>query len=1009
MPRLLSMVFLLLALPLMGQVRAYRGSLRVLPPTAGTCGSGLVGQRVPLEAILVPASESASKTWLGYFWGNHLGAAKALGRGLDALQVSFPLQPDANVNVGVQLHLRSSGQGLTGEFLRQHRTPVLLRPCAFDRAEVVLEEVTDDLLSFGKGLSPRERAILCGHLAMACYERGQATEALALLKATQTSEAALTNAEQCCLANNEALILFALGRFAEAEVRYRQCLSLIQAATATRFAPEALRGPDLFALLSPLTMGRSQAYTHVVPEQRGPDRTLALKVSPATVWGGLGNVLLKLGHQTDAEAALKQAVAILEAEGKPDRPSPELALALNNLGACYTAWNQFPQAEACFQRALELDRRTLDPMDSGVAIRFNGYATLLRRQGRFAEAAALLKRAVAINAGAWGELHPNLAIALTNYGGVLQELGVPGEAALVLSRAYGIALARENATLRWIAPRALFTLYATRQPALAVYYGKQATAGLQQIRSHLLSLPLADQRRFLETVQMVYAELANLLIQQGRLPEALQVLAMLKVDELQDVTRGEGSAVATPASLTGQERSWEARFRELQERMAALGSELGTLEQQAALGSLSTEDTARRTRLEADLEVGRQAFEAFLAKLHLDFDTASAERNREVGQMNLPALVELRGTLETLGHGAVALHYVVAPGRVAILLTTPQTQLARSFTITPAELNTRIMALRTALQDPRVEPRPLAQALFRILIAPVLEDLKQAHAETLMLSLDGALRYVPFAALHDGQHYLVEGLNLVLLTDAAKGNLKDAPAPKWQVAGMGLTQAREGFKALPAVRDELEGIVKAGNRGVLPGTVALDQDFTLARLQSALDRRVPVLHLASHFKFQAGSEGDSFLLLGEDRLTLEKVKSLKFTYVDLLTLSACETAVGGGRDGNGREIEGFGALAQLRGAKGVIATLWPVDDTSTGRLMQTFYRLREAQQLTKAEALRRAQLTLLRGEGPVPTSAARGGTQASKNASGPDFPYDSNKPFAHPYYWGPFILMGNWR
>ena len=146
--------------------------------------------------------------------------------------------------------------------------------------------------------------------------------------------------------------------------------------------------------------------------------------------------------------------------------------------------------------------------------------------------------------------------------------------------------------------------------------------------------------------------------------------------------------------------------------------------------------------------------------------------------------------------------------------------------------------------------------------------------------------------------------------------------------------------------------------------------------------------------FRPGNESTSFLLLGDgDKLTLNRIREdkLDFSHVDLMTLSACETALGGGRNAQGEEIEGLGALVQKQGAKGVIATLWPVADESTGLLMRNFYQLREQKKLSKSAALRQAQLVLLK-EGAVNRDNARG-------AAGPH---------AHPFYLAPFILMGNW-
>jgi CHAT domain-containing protein len=145
-----------------------------------------------------------------------------------------------------------------------------------------------------------------------------------------------------------------------------------------------------------------------------------------------------------------------------------------------------------------------------------------------------------------------------------------------------------------------------------------------------------------------------------------------------------------------------------------------------------------------------------------------------------------------------------------------------------------------------------------------------------------------------------------------------------------------------------------------------------------------LVHVASHFQFSAGgTEANSFLLLGDGQeLTLSDIRmnNYRFDNVDLLTLAACDTGLGGGRDANGREIEGFGVIAQQQGAKAVLATLWSVADQSTASLMTELYRGRQSQHLTKSEALRQAQLSLL-----------------------------GQSRYSHPFYWASFILMGNWK
>jgi len=301
-----------------------------------------------------------------------------------------------------------------------------------------------------------------------------------------------------------------------------------------------------------------------------------------------------------------------------------------------------------------------------------------------------------------------------------------------------------------------------------------------------------------------------------------------------------------------------------------------------------------------------------------------------------------------------------------------------------------------------------------------------------MWSLDGVLRYVPVSALHDGKQYLVERYRNVVFTPASQARLKDAPARNWDALGLGVSKAHgERIPALPGVLDEMRGIIRdesgagaagpADRTGVLPGVVKLDEQFTEDSMLAELRKRHKVVHIASHFQFAPGNETNSALLLGDGTfLSLAQIKSLPnvFGGVDLITLSACNTATGGS-GANGKEVEGFGVLAQRQGAKAVIASLWPVFDTSTKVLMQDFYRLRETKAgTTKAEALRQAQLHLLRGEATLEGVTSKVSVadrqivhedEKPATVSKPRFMPDPKKPYAHPYYWAPFILIGNWK
>lgn len=375
----------------------------------------------------------------------------------------------------------------------------------------------------------------------------------------------------------------------------------------------------------------------------------------------------------------------------------------------------------------------------------------------------------------------------------------------------------------------------------------------------------------------------------------------------------------------------------------------------------------------------------------------------------------LQDNLRELGTGTVALYTLVGEQKYRVLLITPNSLRAAEYAIPAAELNRKVLAFREVVADPRRDPRPLAQELYRILVGPIAKDLADAGAQTLMWSLDGVLRYLPIAALHDGQHYLVERYPNVLYTPASLPRLKDPPSARWSGLGLGVSRALAGFNPLPAVPLEMKAVIRdetaaAGTGGVVRGRVLLDDVFTKEAFITELRHGYPLVHIASHFQFQPGKETDSFLLLGNgDKMTLEQMRAATrlFSGVDLLTLSACNTATSGA-GADGKEVEGFAVLAQRQGAKAVIATLWPVADVSTPLLMREFYRLREEEGMTKAEALQQAQAAMLRGKLKAEGAGiiARG---VKFDGEAARFTADPAAPFAHPFFWAPFILIGNWK
>ena len=514
-----------------------------------------------------------------------------------------------------------------------------------------------------------------------------------------------------------------------------------------------------------------------------------------------------------------------------------------------------------------------------------------------------------------------------------------------------------------------------------------------------------------------------MLIVEGRMSEAQAVLAMLKEEEVLDYVErdaAEADKLSKRADLRADEEAALVKYEELASRIGSIGAEFGQLKSKAESQPLNAQDQKRFDELAAQLEQSNKVFQVFLREL-------SDELTKK------PAVVDeiqenagLQSDLKSWGDGVVLMHTVVGDDRYRVILTTPEFQTDGRTDIKAEDLNRKIAAFRTAVQNPNTDPRPLGKELYDIIVKPIENQLAGAKAKTLLWSLDGALRYVPIAALWDGKQYFGQKYQNVIITLASRTRLSQDPVGNWKMLGVGVTAAKQvtepngtgvmNFSALPAVKDELGSIVResTADTGVVAGTQLVDEQFTEQSLKERLGQRFKVVHIASHFAFRPGDMTKSFLLLGDGApLTMDKFKTspqLKFTGVELLTLSACNTAVGEA-DASGREVESFAVIAQQNGAKAVMATLWPVADESTALLMTDFYRRKaEAEQISKAEALQKTQSAMI--EGRIKSSGKSSGCRSEEFAPGAkksEFNCDPKAPFSHPYFWSPFVLIGNWR
>jgi len=267
---------------------------------------------------------------------------------------------------------------------------------------------------------------------------------------------------------------------------------------------------------------------------------------------------------------------------------------------------------------------------------------------------------------------------------------------------------------------------------------------------------------------------------------------------------------------------------------------------------------------------------------------------------------------------------------------------------------------------------------------------------TLVFVMDGGLRVVPVAALHDGKQFLIEKYALANLPYLRVTRLEDRDRRLNSILAMGLTESVQGLSALPSVKIEVNTI----SSKVIAGDSYLDKEFTIANLQEKRRQgNFTILHLATHAKFVSNSSKGSFIQFWNERLSLDRIPSLRFDspVIEMLTLSACETAVG--------QNLGLGGLSISSGARSVLASLWQVSDAGTAPLMIQFYNS-FPENITKAIALQRAQIDLLKGKVTIQNGKVIGIPKL------PDIPLplaiNSNINLQHPYFWSSFILIGNW-
>jgi len=589
---------------------------------------------------------------------------------------------------------------------------------------------------------------------------------------------------------------------------------------------------------------------------------------------------------------------------------------LNNLAQLYSNSGKYPEAIAFFQKARAIYQDIGN--DLGIGITLDNIGSTYARLGQGEQAIAFHQQALTQYEKV-GDL-TGTGVTLSNLGRTYANMGKQIEAIAAYQKALNIArevrdLSTESVVLANIGD----LLAQQKQPEMAIAFLKQSVNVRESIRQSIRMLPREDRAAYKQSISYTYRNLAKLLLEEGRINEAIQILDLLKVQELQDYLR----------DVKGNERT-------------ALGITL-----------FAPEQTVINTEI----------------KSLINSSTLTAQLKQATTQQqgNLSTSRSLLANVQQFGDQAALFYPLLFEDRLfLVLLPAKSAPILRSITIKPEEFTKLLQDFRADLQDSSsFDVRESSKHLYQYLIKPIEADLKSANIELLIYAPDGQMRYIPLAALYDGKQWLVERYSFNYLTASGFLDVQTVTKKPLNAIAAAFTQGeikftlgnkKFDFLGLPFAKQEIDKVAST-----FPNTTKLaDESFNRAAAVSQFGS-YSLIHLATHAAFVRGTPEDSFVLMGNgDRLNLRELREWKLPNTQLIVLSACQTAIGG-VVGSGEEILGFGYQVQRTGARAAIASLWTVSDQGTQMLMGSFYtQLQKGNNIINS--LRQAQLSLLQAK-----------------------------------------------
>jgi CHAT domain-containing protein len=660
---------------------------------------------------------------------------------------------------------------------------------------------------------------------------------------------------------------------------------------------------------------------------------------------------LRLGRNPQALDKLQQAVALAR------RTAPALVASVeSSLGNAYLAGGRAADAERTLRSALELARKGNNARVTASAL--NNLGNALAAQGKFADAAAMYREAIDADRAVSVKASANLARALVDD-------GRSAEATAVLSRLDTQARALEPSPDKAAALISVGRLYARLQSRGRAY------AALQEA---LAAAEAIDDAR---AGSYALGYLGELYEHASRNDEALQftqraIFAAQQADAPDILYRWQWQA----GRLLRAQAKDEQAILSYQHAVSTLAAVRPDLAASATRTSFRESIGPVYSEL-ADLLLQQPGSEKYLVQARDTMELLKGAELQDYFQDDCVAELKARTAgIDKLAPRTAALYPIILKDRVELLLTLPDGMKRFTTRVDAARLTNEIRAFRMRLERRTTHQYyPHARQLYDWLIRPLAAELERHQVETLIIVPDGALRTIPLAALHDGERFLVARYAVATTPGLTLTDPRPIERVRTQVLLNGLTEAVQGFPPLPHVGEELQNI-----QGLYGGTVLQNQAFTIPNMEKGLEATpYTIVHIASHAQFDRDFD-KTFLLTYEDKLSMTRLEQFlglsKFRTdaVELLTLSACETAAG-----DDRAALGLAGLAIKAGARSALATLWVVNDPASAAMVSHFYRQLQVPAMSKAKALQQAQLKLL-----------------------------EDARYRHPNYWSAFLLIGNW-